>query len=488
MEVLLAGMNIDHDVIREAQTGPVSPDRLTPETLSAAYARISRSPLSVPELRRASRNEVEKARKSNRSIVFDMGHSSIAEHAVFNLDVLDISRLAVEAVEHFRLCSYTEKSQRYVRLDGDFFLPDEIVRAGLEAPFREMIGRQNDLYLKLDEAIREERLRSAGGTAAAAGESAREDARYALSLATETQLGMTLNARNLELMIRRCAAHPLKEVRDFADGLYGAVIGAAPSLVRYVKPTAYDLERAKRLRKKAVPQAGEPGERNEREGSDRNAALVAWTADGDEKLAAWLLHSASRLSAADCLEEAAAMSPVEREGLVRAALEDMRAHDTPPRAFEHVELTFDLVVSASCFAQLKRHRMATLTAQVYDPGLGVTVPPSVTEAGMEKPFLALIADTDALYRRIGEKDPGAAPYILTNAHRKRVLLKVNARELYHMSRLREDRHAQWDIRETTAAMVRLARKALPLTFLLAAGKDRFDGLYRSLFPGKEEGP
>lgn len=46
-----------------------------------------------------------------------MGHSSIAEHAVFNLDILGVSRLAVETIERFRLCSYTEKSQRYVRLE-----------------------------------------------------------------------------------------------------------------------------------------------------------------------------------------------------------------------------------------------------------------------------------------------------------------------------------------------------------------------------------
>ena len=37
---------------------------------------------------------------------------------------------------------------------------------------------------------------------------AKEDARYAISMATETQLGMTINARNLELMLRRLAALP----------------------------------------------------------------------------------------------------------------------------------------------------------------------------------------------------------------------------------------------------------------------------------------
>ncbi len=82
--------------------------------MAAAYARISRNPRPVNELRRIARSEVEKARASNRNIVFEMGHSSIAEHAVFNLDILGVSRLLVEEIEKFRLASYTEKSQRYV--------------------------------------------------------------------------------------------------------------------------------------------------------------------------------------------------------------------------------------------------------------------------------------------------------------------------------------------------------------------------------------
>ena len=53
-----------------------------------------------------------------------MGHHSVAEHAVFNFDVIGISRLAMEELEKFRLCSYTEKSQRYITLDKDFVLPD----------------------------------------------------------------------------------------------------------------------------------------------------------------------------------------------------------------------------------------------------------------------------------------------------------------------------------------------------------------------------
>jgi len=51
---------------------------------------------------------------------------------VFNIDALGVSRLLVEEIEKFRLCSYTEKSQRYVLLQDDFVIPREIQEAGLE--------------------------------------------------------------------------------------------------------------------------------------------------------------------------------------------------------------------------------------------------------------------------------------------------------------------------------------------------------------------
>ncbi|PKN95790.1 MAG: thymidylate synthase (FAD), partial [Chloroflexi bacterium HGW-Chloroflexi-5] len=93
MKILLAGYNIDSDLICELKEKSALKQDITPETISAAYARISRSPKSVDALRRDARTEVEKARKSNRNIVFEMGHSSVAEHAVFNIDVIGVSRL-----------------------------------------------------------------------------------------------------------------------------------------------------------------------------------------------------------------------------------------------------------------------------------------------------------------------------------------------------------------------------------------------------------
>jgi thymidylate synthase ThyX len=159
----------------------------------------------------------------------------------------------------------------------------------------------------------------------------------------------------------------------------------------------------------------------------------------------------------------------------------MEFYDFPPREFEHAELVYDLVVSASCFAQLKRHRMATLTWQRYDPRLGVTVPPSVLEIGAEKEFRAVIDRTNETHAVLEKEIGPAADYVLTNAHRRRALLKVNVRELYHISRLREDATAQWEIRRAAAEMSRLARRAMPLTGLMLGGKDAYPGIYAKVF-------
>ena len=131
MKVVLAGYNVDRDVLDELKR-LAGPERLdvTPETLSASYARISRDPRPADELRRAARKEVEKARRSNQTIIFKMGHHSVAEHAVFNFDVVGPSRLAIEELERFRLASFTEKSQRYITLGDDFVVPDEVAASG----------------------------------------------------------------------------------------------------------------------------------------------------------------------------------------------------------------------------------------------------------------------------------------------------------------------------------------------------------------------
>jgi flavin-dependent thymidylate synthase len=488
MRVILAGYNVDLEALARAREtmSPAEAEQLTPETLSAAYARISRNPAPVDELRRQARQEVAKARASNEQIIFDFGHASVAEHAVFNFDLIGISRLAIEAVEHSRLCSYTEKSQRYIRLRDDHVVPEEIVGLGLGDAFEQLVGQQNRTYHLLYEKLRERIFTKYADLAADKANRrtlegwAKEDARYVTGLCTEGQLGMTLNARNLEQMIRRLAEHPLHEVRELTSLLHAPAKEAAPSLVRHTTPSEGERAAQARLQQLALDQLANH-QQETLPGATGAVQLVGHTPDPDLQIVAALLHTGSGAPWTACHARARALDDAGRAEVIRTALSGLEAHDAAPRALEHISFRLDVVVSAACYGQLKRHRMASLSAQPYDPALGYTVPKAVEQVGMAGELQRVMAESTRFYEKVVSHHPDAAPYALTQAHRRRVLVTMNARELYHFSRLRQDSHAQWDIRALADRIVYLCRQVAPLTLMLACGKDAFDALRMEVF-------
>lgn len=498
MKVILAGYNVDTDALKRYVNVAAGFSRrkgkkiiLTPETISAAYARISRSPKSVDVLRQEARKEVEKARRSNRTIIFEMGHHSVAEHAVFNFDIIGISRRAVEELEKFRLCSYTEKSQRYVTLKGDFVVPEELKRTRLINKYIEMIKIQNDFYKKFFKKISEYNLKESRKLAKTRRGKrllenlAKEDARYILSIATQTQLGATINARNLELMIRRFASHHLKEINELGKEFFSLVKKIAPSIILFYKTNDYDkrtypqLQRYTRRLEVSPPPLSSPLKGEEIEGG--GVELVDYTKDGDDRILAAILFKVKNLDYEKCLRLVKKMSKREKIKLFKKSCQYMELYDTALREFEFANLTYSLIVSAACFGQLKRHRIATITCQDYDPNLGFTIPESVKKVGEEKNFSEIIEKTEAVYQKIEKKSHGIGSYILTNAHQKRILLSVNLRELHHISRLREDPTAQWDIRDKAHKMAQLAKRIMPITTQLLCGKTDYPEIYRKLF-------
>ena len=484
MKVYLAGYNIDTTVLRQLQ-GKNPRSDATPEVLSAAYARISRDPRAVNELREDARKKIERARKSNKTIIFKMGHHSVAEHAVFNLDIIGVSRLAMEEVEKFRLCSYTEKSQRYITLEKGFVVPREIKGTRFEKHFIDLIDKQNEAYSYFVEELKKYVFNKYKDLAANPGRHnllegwAKEDARYITALATESQAGHTLNARNLELLLRRFASHPLREVQSLGREIYKEIASVAPSIVLFHEANDRDKNSypdLKKLTRKIIKPHSVNGDLY---GNEVN--LVEFTPGGDDVICASLLHTLEELPYQKCKEIVKNMPPEDKREVFRTAWKNMQFYDSMLREFEYASLTFNVILSAACFGQLKRHRMATITVQDYDPNLGNTIPESIKDIGGENKFLEIIDETNDLYEDIKKEIPLAAPYVLTNSHRRRVLIRVNARELYHISRLREDNHAQWDIRNIASGMSKEAKKVMPMTFELVGGKDRYNEIYKSIF-------
>jgi len=199
--------------------------------------------------------------------------------------------------------------------------------------------------------------------------------------------------------------------------------------------------------------------------------MIHATPQGDTLVIAALVSEALAWPFETVFNEVSRLDPNDALRLLEAALSGLSIHDPLPRAFEHAALTVQMTLSAAAFGQLKRHRMATLQAAPYDPGLGLTIPPSLGGAGLEEVLVRAGQDAAALWSLLGGPAEPVASYALLNAHRREALVTLNLREIYHVSRLREDAHAQWDIRTLAASLSGLARQAFPLTARWLGGKD-----------------
>ena len=375
MRVILSGFNVDTTCLTEYQkrakeiggmvagkdvsgiAGSFFDDistlkGLTPETFPAAYARISRDPRGVDELRHEAVLEVEKARKLNEAIIFDMGHSSVAEHAVFNLDIIGISRLAAEELQRTRLASYTEKSQRYITLTDDYIISNEVKDSGFKDEFRDTVSSLNSVYhtlykrlLPLMQRNHPDLTRNRKGETILDGW-AKEDARYVVPLTTTTQMGMTANARVLEMTIRRLSASRLTEVRELSKKIYDAVFPMAPSVIKYTMGTPYDTETQGLISNTiAIPEG------SRRTDKKNPITLIDHTEDGDDRLAAALIFSNTGLDYPTSLEAVRGMAHDEKKNLIFTSFSHMESYDRVLREFETIELKFEAVLSASCFGQ-----------------------------------------------------------------------------------------------------------------------------------------
>jgi len=475
--VTLAGMNVDLDQLRSRLHGEADDDALlTAESVAAAYARLSRKGVPLQELRAEAARDVARARKSIKNISHKMGHQSIAEHAFFNLDFNDVSRLIIELIEHHRLASYTERSQRYVKFTDDFLLPPEIKDAGLADEYQQLYRLMFDTYEELYRVLRPYFLNSEGDPDKLEKRRyvelenlAKEDARYAIGLATQTALGASFNGRALELLIRRLLSHSSWEARHLGEMIKQQVQPEAPSLVKYCDPCTYFKQLPQTVREIAlhyiVPLAdhAEPPRIESFSASD----------NPDDAVIAAMLYQGGVGPIDRCQFAVKSMSDEQKHRAFLELVRHREKHDNVSRHFELPRFEFGLVVSASLFAQLKRHRLCTQIVADYDTDLGVTVPPSLVENKLVDKLLAVVEPAEALHAKIldATDNPFTAAYALTNAHRRRVLVAINLREMYHLTKERMANFAQWDIRATATEMAAKVREVAPITGQLLMNKD-----------------
>ena len=195
-----------------------------PELTIAAAARLSQSSIEVTQVMEGVGFEGVDQLLGR---LITSGHFSPFEHVSFTFAIEGISRVTSHQLVRHRLASYTQQSQRYVRVKRPAYLtpPSISARPELEARYHEMIHGVHQFYLEMvKEGI------------------PIEDARYVLPTAMETQLVMTMNARELmhACSLRLCLKAQWEIVQLF-QMIKDEVEKVAPGIGRELKPKCYQL-------------------------------------------------------------------------------------------------------------------------------------------------------------------------------------------------------------------------------------------------------
>ncbi|MFZ5755226.1 MAG: FAD-dependent thymidylate synthase [Bacillota bacterium] len=163
---------------------------------------------------------------------------------------------------------------------------------------------------------------------------------------------------------------------------------------------------------------------------------------------------------------------------------------------EHASFTFAIEgVSRSLLAQITRHRIASFSVQSQryvgehsagneDGVFDYIVPPRIEALGEE--YLRIFHEQMATIQKWydfwnkalgeqGEQSQEDARFVLPNAAETKMLVTMNARELLHFFSLRCCNRAQWEIRELSTRMLKLAKAAAP-------------NIFKNAGPGCLEGP
>ncbi|MBW2984513.1 FAD-dependent thymidylate synthase [Candidatus Woesearchaeota archaeon] len=410
---------------------------LPPEVVAVAFAKCSRSPEDFDKI--VAELNADKSRKFHEKWVVGYGHSSVAEHAVLSLAIENVSILATKVIEDNRLASFTEKSTRYQVFDRDrYYKPKKIRDSRFAGLYEKTADFIFETYQKLvPKMIEFLKKKYPDSKDIEIKNKALDNLRYLLPVAVQTNLGMTINARNLEYGIVKLLSHPLDEMKEIGAEIKEAALEVTPTLIKYTKPNEYLIETLKSINGIDVGEIK----------NEDAAVLVEFDKDAEDKLVVSILYRFSKAPYKQIKDNVKAMSKEEKEKVIEEALKRLGKFDRPLRELENVYYTFDILMDYGAFRDVQRHRMCTQTNQVFTADHGFDTPPEVKEAGMEKDFVLCMNTAKEVYDAISKELPDEAAYIIPLAYKKRLLMTMNLRELFHFIKLRSGKQGHESYRK-----------------------------------------
>ncbi|WXR60427.1 FAD-dependent thymidylate synthase [Peptostreptococcaceae bacterium AGR-M142] len=214
-----------------------------PEKVISMAAKLCYSPVGIDEIESGlTADNVDKF--LNR--LMNLGHESPIEHVCFTFGVEGISRTCSHQLVRHRIASYSQQSQRYVKLDQfEYIIPPHIENnKQAKELFINAMKEDQKTYDELVDILSKQHLemflkegKDEKEANRLSSKKAIEDARFVFPNACETKIVFTMNARTLLHFFRhRCCNRAQWEIRQMSDLMLEELKKVAPILFKNAGP------------------------------------------------------------------------------------------------------------------------------------------------------------------------------------------------------------------------------------------------------------
>ena len=410
-------------------------------------------------------------------IFYEYGDDSVAQLGGVHLACEQASNVLTKVLERGRIMSYLEQSTRYLgydrRLENGlyrYYRDHDILESRFGARYVGEMDRTFDTYAQMLRQLTEFLTKKYPQTPEdtdfvyrqAIRAKALDAVRGLLPASSLSNLGIYASGQAYEALLLRMRAHPLGEVRQYAELMLEELRKVIPSFMkridvpeRGVAWTNY-LEQSRGATRQVIGSLFDGLASGE---AEEQVRLVAYDAQGEQRVLEAIVFANSSLTHADAAAKVAALGAEERARLMRAYVgERKNRRHRPGRAFERTDYRFELVTDYGAFRDLQRHRMLTIEWQSLDVELGFDVPEIIGEAGLASVYEDSLQRSAALVRDLREEFPEQAQYAVALAFRIRYVIQMNAREAMHLIELRSGPQGHPSYRRVAHEMLRLIRE------------------------------
>lgn len=230
----------------------------SPEKIVASAAKLCYSQVGVDEI---LENLDEQKTHKFLDMLMTYGHHSPIEHVSFTFAIEGVSRSLTHQLVRHRVASYSQQSQRYVRLKQfEYIIPPNIEKNEeaknifiksmnrIQEEYNQLVEIlfKNELASLVKEHLNDKKLISPDEVdekqyamlKGKAEKKAIEDARYVFPNACETKIIVTMNARELiHFFNHRCCNRAQWEIRQMAREMLMQARVVAPVLFKYAGPS-----------------------------------------------------------------------------------------------------------------------------------------------------------------------------------------------------------------------------------------------------------